>query len=287
MQIVSDRGVDVFEDRLGGIPVHFVPLIITLDDKQYRSGVDIHPEDFYTLLSKTESFPTTSQPAPGDFATLYRELAKTDPDILSIHMSSGLSGTYTSAQLAVAMVPEANITTVDTLTLAGSAGWQVEAAARALAKGWELKDILALVKRVAKATNTMFTLAELKYLIHGGRIGHMKGLIANVLNLKPVIGVEKEGGTYVNKGQVRTFKRAIKKYVELVKEEHEPGKKMRIQVTHSANPDGAKMLQDQLDAVYDCDFTPIAPMAPVLGAHTGPSMIGAAYAAVEDLGELP
>jgi DegV family protein with EDD domain len=104
-------------------------------------------------------------------------------------MSSGLSGTFDSAQAGAALVPEADVTHVDTKTLSAAAGWQVEAAARAAKAGWSKNRILALVKGIGAASESLYTLKELKYLIHGGRISHMKGLIASLLNIKPLIGV--------------------------------------------------------------------------------------------------
>jgi DegV family protein with EDD domain len=178
MQIVSDRGMDLAPEQMAGLDIHLVPLTLTLDGKSYRSGVDIQPAEFYRLLSATESFPTTSQPSPGDFAEIYRRLAATDPEILSIHISSGLSGTLNAAQAGADLVPEARVTFVDTKTLSGAEGWQVEAAARALKAGWSKEKILNLVARVSAATDTIFTLTTLKYLIHGGRISHLKDCLA-------------------------------------------------------------------------------------------------------------
>lgn len=243
MQIVTDSGTDLWlsPEQAAELDIHIVPLIVTLEGKPYREGVDIQPAEFYRLLAATDSLPITSQPSAGEFAEVYRRLAVTDPDILSIHMTSGLSGTFNSAQAGAAMVPEANITLVDTKTLSAAAGWQVEAAARALKAGWSKEQALALMERIGAASESMYTLKELKYLIHGGRISHMKGLIASVLNLKPLIGVEKVNGTYVQLGQARTFKRAVKGLVDLIGQQHAPGSALRVQVLHSYNPEGAGM----------------------------------------------
>ena len=205
MQIVTDSGTDVGlpPEQLAELNIHVVPLVVTLDGKSYHEGVDIQPDEFYRLLAATGSLPVTSQPSAGDFAGIYRGLAATDPDILSIHMTSGLSGTFNSAQAGAKLVPEVNITLADTKTLSAAAGWQVKAAARAVKAGWSMERIVALMGRVGAASDSLYTLKELKYLIHGGRISHMKGLIASMLNIKPLIGVEKEGGTYVQLGQVR------------------------------------------------------------------------------------
>lgn len=287
MQIVSDRGMDLAPEQMEGLNVHLVPLTITLDGKSYRSGVDIQPREFYQLLASTESFPTTSQPSPGDFADIYRELAKTDPDILSIHISSGLSGTLNSAHAGAEMVPEAKVTFVDTKTLSGAEGWQVFAAARALKAGWALEKILELVGKVAAATDTIYTLNELKYLIHGGRISHMKGLIASVLNIKPVIGVEKVLGKYAQYGQARSFEKAVAKIAEHIASQYKPGTALRTQVMHAFNPEGAELLRQKIDALFKCSWLPVGPIAPVLGAHTGPSMVGAAYAPLDAFPEIP
>jgi DegV family protein with EDD domain len=238
-------------------------------------------------LAKTDSLPTTSQPSAGDFAETYRRLAATDPDILSIHMTSGLSGTFNSAQAGAALAPEANVTFVDTKTLSAAAGWQVEAAARALKASWPLKQVLALMDRISAASESAYTLQELKYLINGGRISHMKGLIASVLNLKPLIGVEKLGGTYVQLGQARSFKGAIKGLVDRIAGLHPPGTALRAQVLHSQNPEGAATLRDLVDQRFDCTWLPVGPMSLVLGAHTGPSMVGIAYAPLTAFADIP
>jgi DegV family protein with EDD domain len=223
----------------------------------------------------------------GDFTETYRRLAASDPDILSIHMTSGLSGTFNAAKAAGKLVPEANITFVDTKTLSAAAGWQVEAAARALRASWPLKQILALLERISAASDSAYTLQELKYLIHGGRISHMKGLIASMLNLKPLIGVEKLNGTYVQLGQARSFRGAMKGLVDRMADLHPPGTALRAQVLHSQNPEGAAMLRDLVDQRYDCTWLPVGPMSLVLGAHTGPSMVGIAYAPAAAFADLP
>jgi DegV family protein with EDD domain len=289
MQIVTDSGTDVklSPEELADLNIHIVPLVVTLDEKTYHEGVDIQPQEFYALLAATESLPTTSQPSPGDFAELYEKLTVDDPDILSIHMSSGLSGTFNSAQEGAKLVPQANVTLVDTKTLSAAAGWQVQAAAKGAKAGWSMEIILAKMDEISAASDSMYTLNDLEYLIHGGRISHMKGLIASLLNLKPLIGVEKVNGTYTQLGQVRTFKRALNGLVDLMAKQHAPGSPLRVQVLHSFNPDGAEMLREIVDQRFDCNWLPVGPMSLVLGAHTGPSMVGVGYASLETFAEIP
>ncbi|TET97681.1 MAG: DegV family protein [Anaerolineales bacterium] len=289
MQIVTDSGTDLSltNEQLSSLNIHVVPLTVTLDEKSYKERVDIQPEEFYQLLEESGNLPTTSQPSAGEFAEIYKKIAATDTDILSIHMSSGLSGTFNSATAGVELVPEANITVIDTKTLSAAAGWQVEAAARAFKAGWSMDKVLALMERIGKASDSLYTLKELKYLIHGGRISHMKGLIATALNIKPLIGVEKVNGTYSQHGQVRTFKGAVKGLVDLITKQHEPGSALRVQVLHSFNPEGAAMLRELVDQQFDCTWLPVHPMSLVLGAHTGPSMVGVAYGALSEFEDIP
>jgi DegV family protein with EDD domain len=287
MQIVSDRGMDMSPEQMAGLDIHLVPLTLTLEGKTYRSGVDITPDEFYRLLASTESFPTTSQPSAGDLAELYRKLAADDPDILSIHISSGLSGTVNAARAGAEMVPEAHVTIFDSKTLSGAEGWLVEAAARAVKLGWSKERILALLERISAVTDTLYTLATLRYLIHGGRINHIKGLLAQVLNIKPLIGVEKERGTYVQHGQARTLDKAILKIADCVMERFAPGTEMRFQVLHGHNASGAALLRHRLEQLFTCTFLPTGSIAPVLGAHTGPGLVGLAFAPISAFPEMP
>jgi DegV family protein with EDD domain len=289
MKIVTDSGIDLLipPERLADLDIHVVPLVVTLNGQSYREDVDIQSDEFYRLLAATDSLPTTSQPSVGDFAEIYRRLAASDSEILSIHMTSGLSGTLNAAQAGAKLVPEANVTFVDTKTLSAAAGWQVEAAARALKASWPIRQVLALLERIGAASDSAYTLQELKYLIHGGRISHMKGLIASILNLKPLIGVEKVNGTYVQLGQERSFKGAVKGLVDRIAERHAPGAALRAQVLHSQNPQGADLLRELVDRRFDCTWLPVGPMSLVLGAHTGPSMVGIAYAPAAAFADVP
>ncbi len=289
MQIVTDSGTDtsLTPEQAAELNIHVVPLVVTLDGKSYREGVDIKPEDFYPILIESGNLPITSQPSAGEFADLYRRLADKDPDILSIHMTSGLSGTYNSALAGAEMVPEANVTHIDTKTLSAAAGWVVKSAARAVKAGWAKDKILDLTQRIGDACDSIYTLDELKYLIHGGRISHMKGIIASLINIKPIIGVEKVNGTYEQLGQVRTFKGALKGLVKVMGRKYKPGSELRVQVLHSNNPEGASLLQEQVDKIYKCNWLPTGPMSLVLGAHTGPSMVGVGYGLEKAFADIP
>ncbi len=281
MQIVTDRGADLSAEQLKGLDIHYSPLRIIFEGKTYQSGVDLDAETFYSMLLASENFPTTSQPSAGEFAELYRELAKTDPEILSIHISSGLSGTVNSARAGAEMVPEARVTVWDSMTLSCPLGWQVEVAARMLKAGASLESILKRLETIREKTEGMFTLDTLKYLIHGGRISHITGLLASLLSIKPIIHVEKVHGKYAQLARHITLKRAIAGIADIVAEMYPQGDKLRIQLLHGNNLPGIQLLQEIISAKLDCVFLPPVPIAPVLGAHTGPGLVGLAVGPAE------
>ncbi len=289
MQIVTDSGMDLYlpADQMPDMELHIVRHAITLEGKTYRSGLDIQPAELYQLLKDTGGFPLTSQPSAGEFAEMYRKLAATDPDILSIHISSGLSGTVNAAKAGAEMVPEANVTIVDSKTLSAVIGWQVAAAARAIKAGWRKERIVELLHRIGAVSNSIYTLDDLRYLIHGGRISHMKGLIASALRIKPLIGVAKDSGAYEQLGMARTLNNALKGLVKLIAKQYEPATPLRAQIIHALNPEGAAILREEMDKTFVCTWLPVGTMSPVLGAHTGPSMVGIAYAPLADYPEIP
>lgn len=276
MIIVTDRGADIAPEQLKDLDIHFASLRIELDGKTYESGVDLDGDAFYKLLNATDSFPTTSQPSAGEFAALYRQLAERGEEILSIHISSGLSGTFNAASAGAQMVPEAKITLWDSMTLSCPLGWQVEMAARMAQGGASVADILKKLSGFRDKAEGIFTLDTLKYLIHGGRISHITGLLASVLNIKPIIGVDKITGKYVQMARHVSIKRSIQGVADVVAQKFGAGTRLRVQLLHGNNPEGIALLREKMTELFECVWLPSMPIAPVLGAHTGPGLVGLA-----------
>jgi len=274
MIIVTDRAADLSADQLSNLDIHFASLRITLDGRTYESGVDLDPESFYKLLGETDSFPTTSQPSAGEFAELYRKLSRSGEEILSIHISSGLSGTFNAASAGAQMVPEARVTLWDSMTLSCPLGWQVEVAAKMARAGASISDIQAKLGTLRKNVEGIYTLDTLKYLIHGGRISHITGLLASVLNIKPIIGVDKISGKYIQLARHVSIKRSIQGLVDVVAQKYGAVSRLRVQLLHGYNPEGVELLKSRMAEAFDCVWSPTVPVAPVLGAHTGPGLVG-------------
>ena len=270
MQIVTDSAADLAPSQIAGLPIHFTTLRLSLGGEPFTGS----NEEFYKKLSETDEYPITSQAAAGEFAELYRKVSKVDPEILSIHISGGLSGTINSARVGASMVPEAKVTFWDSRTLSAALGWQVEAAARMVVKGFKLDKILDRLTQIRDTVDGMFSIKEMKYLVHGGRVSHLKGLLASVLNIKPVIGVDHVTGMYTNAAQDMTFKRALTRMINLDKVRYAGMGALRAQIVHGNNPEGVEFIRKKAEEELHCSFDPTVPVAPALGAHTGPTLAG-------------
>lgn len=287
MKIVTDSGYDLSPQQIDRVNIHPLPLKLTLSGVTYRSGIDIEPEEFYELLKNTDDMPFTSTPSPGEFLELYQQVAEEDPEILSIHISSGLSGTFNSATTAAAQMKDANITLVDTRTLSVEMGWQIEAAVHGINAAWDKDAILNLMNKVGDQSEEVFTLPDLSYLIHGGRISHLKGLLANMLGIKPIIGVDKSTGKYADLDKSRTFKRAVESIPKYIASKFPEGTHMRVQIAHAGNPEAADQLRAATEALFQCEWLEDCSISPVLGAHTGRGLVGICFAPMESYPDLP
>ena len=153
--------------------------------------------------------------------------------------------------------------------------------------GWPLDRIVPALERIREATETYFTLETLRYLEHGGRISHIQALLGQILDLKPIIGVEKVRGTYVVHSRERSLKRSIQKLAEIVAERFGTSQPMRLQVLHGHNAAGAAQLVSLLGQRFVSHILPTGAIAPVLGAHTGPGLVGVCAAPLNVFAGIP
>ena len=274
MKVVTDAAANLTAEKAAELGVDVVPFQITFMGKTYKDGIDIQPEDLYRMyLENPNEFVATSQPSVGDFVTVYEKCS--DEDILSVHLSSGLSGAYSSAEHAARMVANPNITVIDSLTVGPALGWMVETAAHGIKLNWSKERILAAMQQVKANTITMVSFSDLKYLIHSGRINHLKSIFASILKIKPIIGMNDEDGRYSNVGQEMTVNRALRKMVSKVHERF-GDQKLRIQLMHGSNLPGVELLRGVVHEMLNAVEDRLVPVTLVLGAHAGPTVIGLA-----------
>ena len=285
MKIVTDCAADMSVEELEELGIIQAPLFIQFPEGEVNSA-DISADDFYNRLEAMRpAIPTTAQPSSGIFAELYRRVAQVEKDILSIHISSGLSGTINSARDGGDQVKsEANVSYWDTLTLSGGERFQVMAGALTAKAGWALHSIQERLEKIREKTDVIYNLDTLEYLARGGRIGRVKAIAGALLNLKPVIRVDADG-KYSTVTTGRTLSKSINAIAGHLfqKYAHTP---VWVTVLHGRFAEKAEVLANELKAKLNIQKLEVIRISPVLGVHTGPGIVGVAVVPMELMEDL-
>lgn len=269
--IVTDSTADL--GALAGDDIAVVPLSVTFGSEQFRDGVDLTPDQFYSKLTANPHHPTTAQPPPALFAQTYeRLLAAGAEHVLSLHLSSALSGTYNSAILAATQVGPARITVVDTRWVASGLGLLVLDARDRAARGESLEQILAAVRNSIENLHLYAAIPTLTFLARGGRIGPLQGLLGNVLKIVPIITLA--NGLVAEHSKVRTFARAVDKVVDLTVAAAPKKGSARCAIMHTVAPDLAESVAQRVRERVDPVFLIICNAGPTVGTHAGPGAVG-------------
>lgn len=264
--IVTDSSADIAPETIKELGIVVVPLYVRFGDEVLRIGVDIDHDTYYKRLLHDPAHPTTIQPSPEDFARAYQEITRSE-GIISIHISSKLSGTYNAAVQAKEKA-SCPIEVVDSLTTTVTLGLVVTAAAKIARSGGTMERVQAEVKMAMAETNMLGLLDTLKYLYLGGRIGKAKALLGSVLNVKPILTIR--DGEVVPAGQVRTRSKGVEKLVEFVRNSSDI---QDISIGYNTTPDEAKELAERISTFFDKEKVQIVPIGPVLGVHAGPGTL--------------
>ncbi|MCJ7625600.1 MAG: DegV family protein [Anaerolineaceae bacterium] len=276
--IVTDSGAYLPSEITDEYGIHVIPLQLAWDEDTYNDGVDILPSEFYGRLEKSETIPTTSQPSPATFKDVYSNLLEKDFQILSVHISSKLSGTVDSAIQAKNMLGDAPIEVVDTLSTALDQGLHVLTAARAAAGGASLQECKAITLNARANSGIFFVVATLEYLRRGGRIGGASALLGNALNLKPILTLV--DGSIEAAAKVRTTKKAVERMLDMVEARIAGKNTLRLGVIHANAPESAQRLMEQaVEKFKDYNIVDkiIAGVSPAIGTHVGPGTVGLAF----------
>lgn len=274
MKIVTDSAADLSPQEIADWGIQVVPLFIQFPNNEEVAAADIAPDVFYDRLrSIAPQVPTTSQPSPGEFMKLYRQAAEGE-EVLSLHVSSGLSGTYNAATLAVQQVPEAKVTVVDTQTLSPSQRFQVLAAAQAAKAGWTVPQILERLSAIRAVSEAIFTLETLEYLVRGGRIGRVQALAGSILQIKPIIHVDKADGKYSTIGRARTMNHAISAIATHLEKQYDRQTPVWATVIHGQAAERAEQMAEIVKERLNIAKLDVIRISPVLGVHTGPGVVG-------------
>ncbi len=270
IKIVTDSSCDLPQSVIDKYDISVVPLYINFPDQSLLDGVEISRKTFYERLPQTIPPPTTSAPAIGSFAKKYQELIEKGAEaVLSIHISSVLSGTVNVASLAAESLQNALVKTFDAGQLSIGTGLVVEAAAKAAAAGKNLEDIMDEIKNLAARTYTFAAVDTLKYLQRSGRISHITSSLGSLLQIKPILQMSQGK---VKMGVSRTINGSVKQLLSILKN---LGNLEQLNLVHSNSPERAQMLYEEAKEYFPNGKEPfVVDITPVLGAHVGPGIFG-------------
>ncbi|MDH4341355.1 MAG: DegV family protein [Thermoleophilia bacterium] len=252
--------------------MRFVPLYVRFGDDTYRDYVELGPTEFYEKLRTSPVTPATAQPTPQDFVDAYEELAAYER-IYSLHVSSKVSGTFQSAELAAQEIGGDKIRVVDSLTASLAIAMLSHAIQRRLARGTTDEEIEALIGRFHRDAEVLFTVETLEYLQRGGRIGRAAALAGSLLNVRPILGMD--DGVVIAVSRVRGPQKALAEIERRFVEATTDGRGLRVAIAHA---DASEWVGTLSEIVWrtrpkaEIEFT--ATLGAVVGTHAGPGAVG-------------
>jgi DegV family protein with EDD domain len=272
--VVTDSSASIPPDLAEELGIQIVPILLTVDGQTFRDGQEISSEQVYQWLRSSKRLPTTSAPSVGDFLRVYAAVSEEASGIVSIHISPKLSAIYNSAFTASQLIEEVPIQLINCRTAAMGQGFVVLEAARAAAAGADLESVVARATEVASKVSLLATLGTLEYLHRGGRIGGAATLLGTVLQIRPVL--------YVADGHVDVFARprtnakALRVMLDYLAE-RAAGRPIHVAILHADEPEEAEALRARIEESFVCTELYITPLTAVMGAHTGPGVLGIAF----------
>jgi DegV family protein with EDD domain len=269
--IVTDSTTDLAPEVAAKHDVSIVPLSVIFGDDVYREGKEITPDLFYDKLGRAKELPTTSAPSVGDFLDVYREKLKTTDEIVSIHLSSKLSATYSNACQAAAQLADegAKIDVFDSQTVSYGAQFLVTAAARAAASGSTVEEIRKALDGMVERIHVYIVLDTLEYVRRGGRIGRARAFLGTVLRVKPILSIHH--GEVHPEERVRTRAHALERVFQLATSYPNVEE---IGVAYSTNAQEAEEMKRRLEQAFEGVPIGMARLGPVVGVHGGPGTLG-------------
>ena len=278
-------GTAIVYDSTADLPVperdswRMVPLTVRFGDEEVRDYVDLTAEDFYMRLQTSPEHPRTSQPSPGAFAAVYDELLETHDHIVSLHLSSKLSGTCASALAAASEFP-GRVTVIDSQLVSMPLALLLTRMQAALDDGVDVAELPALVERVCRCSDTLFSVPTLEYLQRGGRIGRAQALVGTLLGVRPLLAIE--DGAVVPAGKVRGAERVLPALVDEFVRRSAAYPQVDVAIGHAADPAAAAKLEALVQASRaGIRSVRILTLGAVIGAHAGPGALGLGYVALD------
>ncbi|RKY39669.1 MAG: DegV family protein [Candidatus Omnitrophota bacterium] len=274
MRIVTDSTVDLPSSLVEKYNIEIVPLKVQLGEETYRDYFEIEADKFYQKLRSTTVFPTTTQPSPQDFLEVYQRVSRENDCVISLHISSKLSGTYQSAIIASQRLLTSKVYVIDSKQASVGLGLIVLAVAHAIEKGRKKEEILQLIDELTKKIRTFFSVDSLEYLQRGGRIGKAQAFLGTILKIKPLLTLVEGEIHPVEK--IRGEGRLLKRMAQLVEDEVSKGK-IKMGLIYTDNEETMSILSQYLERIENLEIVYKGRAGGVITSHTGPGTIGISY----------
>lgn len=275
IHVVTDSGSDLaleIQERLG---IHVVPLTVQFGSEIFKDGEEISAEQFFARLKTEVEMPSTCQPSPADFVAMYEKIAQPGDTIISIHLSSKMSGTYQSAVLASTMLDSGiKVKLIDSKSASMGLGLAAVTAAEGVQAGKDIDEILTDVQHTIDHLQIYFIVDTLEFLKKNGRIGAASALVGTMLSIKPILTVA--DGEVAPFEKIRGKAKALKRVRELAQEFQQkfPERRIRAALSHATTPEEAGRMVEELSLMLRVEGDVlVGKIGPTIGVHTGPGVI--------------
>lgn len=274
--IVTDSTCDLNQEIIEKYGIEVIPLSVHFGEDEFQDGVDIKPDSFFKKLKQRQELPHTSRPAPALFIEKYQEMLKKYDQLLSIHVSAALSGTFESAKLAAREVDD-KVTVIDSATISLGLGMLTVLAAKLTEKDVKIDEIIETLKQAKNKLHLYFTVKDLTYMEKGGRIGKASSFLGSIFSINPVISISTETGKVKPIAKVRGQHRAQDKIIELVREKVENDRNVWLGFAHGKREEELEdtkiKLIKELKAEKDINLNIYdSRISATLGCHVGPTV---------------
>jgi DegV family protein with EDD domain len=267
IRIVADSCCDLPAEIIKDFNIGIVQLLVRFGERVYQPG-EISNNDFYRLMEASPILPSTTQPALEELTRVYTEALSDGSQVLAIHFSSGISGTFQGAQVAQKMLDNPNLTVFDSRKASVGCGLMVLEAARMAQIGHDLQTILERLEEMRQHLQCLFTVGNMEYLIKGGRISRSKGTLANILDIKPILHFDRDG--YIMPlNKARGHKSAMRKLLDIMENQGADLSQQTVGLSHANSPESAEYLQRNILTRFKPRELIVGEIGPVIGAHVG------------------
>ncbi|GIN15286.1 hypothetical protein J32TS2_06420 [Shouchella clausii] len=274
--VLTDSTAYLDKQTLEELGIYTIPLSVIFSGKNYREEIDLSTAAFYEKLSTEEALPTTSQPAIGMFTELLQELKEEGyTDVVSVHLSTKISGTFQTALSAGEMVEGITLHGVDSEISCAPQGFLARTAAKLALEGTPPENIVAELEKIKAQIRAYFVVHDLHHLRRGGRLNSAQALIGSMLQIKPILHMEE--GLIVPYAKVRTEKKAINHILDMLFDDLAAGNVNEVSVIHANNRAKAMQLKEKIAEQHPSTTIQISYFGPVIGTHLGSGSLGVSW----------